>query len=274
MYGKVYQTQEDGYTEWIEIVKNDEGNYDADFYVVPWAKEQTYCEIEYKVEAYNVLDENGELHEDDQHPTANDDNRWQEDYENYVAVYKVPVELSGIIYDFEVTGCNNYQDYNRQLTDEGRFEDGKISFAPFKMEKKSGLLNRLGTDSVRYTLDGEITNDWSPTNTLPMAMGTSGAQSDKGYLRLGETFTFSVKTIANLWHEKDYVYIQPTFRFYDHDENRYDDVQVYYWDFDQPIRMGDAIDLEICMIQKREMVTILSLIEIQMLLEVGATVST
>lgn len=225
-----------GYTKWIEVDNNE-----TTFYIPPWALESTYYEIRYRVEAYNMEDENGENHYHDEEGTANVELNENGEAINYVATYCVPVELSGIIYDFEIIGTNYYEDYNSEL------ESGFFAFAPRKCEKKQGDRNRLGGTAVRYTLDGEITTAWEDVNTLPMAMGTSNVWGARGYLVGGNTITFSVKTIANLWdEEKDSIRIKPTFRWYDWDGTVHDDLQIYYWDDTdryQLIRYGSELDL-------------------------------
>lgn len=252
-----YKVGANGYTDWINIYE--EGDYLEDwytdnttFYIPSWAMEGNYSlngegrQIEYKVEAYNVDDENGVGHQEDQEDYANSEDLAGErnnEAQTYVATYKVPVEVSGIIYDFEILGSNYYEDYNFDLN------SGGIAFAPFRMEKKQGNRNRDGGTSVRYTLDGKITTAWEQVNTLPMAVGTSNQWKSKGYLISGDTISFSVKTIANLWNEApgmDSVHITPTFRWYDWDGTEHSDVQVYYWDDSKSntlIRYGSAADL-------------------------------
>lgn len=255
-----YKVGANGYTDWINIYE--EGDYleswysdDTIIYIPPWAMEGNYSQngegrqIEYKVEAYNVNDENGTGHENDQEDYANSGNLAGErdnEAQTYVATYKVPVELSGIIYNFEILGSNYYQPYN---ADRLQYEDHAIPFAPFRMEKKQGNRNRAGGTSVRYTLDGKITTAWQEKNTLPMAVGNA-VWRNQGYLISGDTISFSVKTIANLWNElpgMDYVHITPTFRWYDWDGTEHKDVQVYYWDDSESytlIRYGSAADLK------------------------------
>lgn len=212
-----YDTGVDGYTEWIEIYG--EGDYLEDwftnetvFYIPPWALEGDYYEIQYKVEAYNVFDEDGRDHGEEQEDEANRDYDYEDHTESetkYVATYKVPVELSGILYDFEILGSEYFDDYNWDLN------PGEIAFAPREMEKKQGYKNRAGTDAVRYTRDGRICLSWKKRDVLPMSTETSGVWKNHGYLQAGDTIGFSMKTIANLWHEEDSIEIFPTFRWYD-----------------------------------------------------------
>lgn len=225
----------EGYTKWIELPENE-----IEFYIPPWAEEGAYYEVNYRVEATNVIDEDGVDHSDEEEGTANVTTNENNEAETYVATYVVPVELSGIIYDFEIIGTNAYERYNEEL------ESGSLAFAPRKWEKKQGNKNRKGGTAVRYTLDGEITHNWKEVNTLPMSNGTSRTWEEKGYMVGGETFTFSVKTIANLWDENiDGIYIKPTYRWYDFDGTEHRDLQIYYWDDTdnkQLIRYGSAAD--------------------------------
>ena len=75
-----------------------------------------------------------------------------------------------------------------------------------------------------------ITNDWLDANTLPLCAGSSLKYKKSGVLRRGDTFAFTVRTIANLWDEEgDEMYIVPTFRYVSYDGNiTDDDITVYY----------------------------------------------
>lgn len=242
-----YDTGVDGYTEWIAIYE--EGDYLEDwftnetvFYIPPWALEGDYYEIQYKVEACNVFDEDGRDHGEEQEDEANRDYDYEDHTESetkYVATYKVPVELSGILYDFEILGSEYFDDYNWDLN------PGEIAFAPREMEKKQGYKNRAGTGAVRYTRDGRICLGWKKRDVLPMSTETSGVWKNHGYLQAGDTIGFSMKTIANLWHEGDSIEIFPTFRWYDGGGTLHDDIQLYYWDdtSDKLIRAGSPEDL-------------------------------
>lgn len=250
-WSEFYELGADGFTEWINIYE--EGDYKEDwfsnetkFYIPPWSIEGRYYEIEYKVEATNVFDENGTDHGDDQEDKANTSYDYKDHTETdtkYVATYKVPVELSGIIYDFEIEGSNYFEDYNKGLN------EGTIAFCPREMEKKQGGKNRLGGNEVRYTRDGRITNNWKKRDTLPMSFATTDVWSNHGYMMSGDTFAFSVKTIANLWDEEenmDFLYIKPSFKWYDMDGTLHKDLQIYYpddTDMNKLIRFGSNADL-------------------------------
>lgn len=244
------------YTDWIECnfnPSNDSGhNTDYDemtkFYIPPFAEEKELWEIQYMVLSSNVYDEHGVNHISAQEAFHNV--LWNEGESgvNYVAAYKVPVQLSGIIYDFQIIGTNSYQDYSNEYYDDSAVSvKGDIAFSPRKEEKKQGNKNRIGGTSVRYNLDGKVTNLWEASNTLPLGIGSSKIWSNKGYLRAGSFFTYSVKTIANLWDETgDWVNIYPTFRWYDIDGTEHKDIQVYYPNPDAPgyIRYGSNWDYQ------------------------------
>lgn len=81
--------------------------------------------MEFKVEAYNVDDENGVGHQEDQEDYANSEDLAgvrNNEAQSYVATYRVPVEVSGIIYNFEVIGTDDYFAYNIKM------ETGGIAF--------------------------------------------------------------------------------------------------------------------------------------------------
>lgn len=155
-----YDTGVDGYTEWIAIYE--EGDYLEDwftnetvFYIPPWALENDYYEIQYKVEAYNVFDEDGRDHGEEQEDEANRDYDYEDHTESetkYVATYKVPVELSGILYDFEILGSEYFDDYNWDLN------PGEIAF-DFAAAKLQGSFFDAGyydsteqAEKMRYSM--------------------------------------------------------------------------------------------------------------------------
>lgn len=155
-----YDTGVDGYTEWISIYE--EGDYLEDwftnetvFYIPPWALEGDYYEIQYKVEAYNVFDEDGRDHGEEQEDEANRDYDYEDHTESetkYVATYKVPVELSGILYDFEILGSEYFDDYNWDLN------PGEIAF-DFAAAKLQGSFFDAGyydsteqAEKMRYSM--------------------------------------------------------------------------------------------------------------------------
>ncbi len=247
-----YRDAETGiqYTKWIYLpISSDTA---VDFYIPSWADETTttfqdrqgYYKIKYEVAAYNVIDQFMTNNEEKKEELEN--SKWNpnegtpggEDTSRYVATYEIGVNLSGWIYDFQVVGTTNASIYDKETAEEnkGQFYNQKYSFALNKEEKKSGVYNRLGTKDIRYALDGITTDNWNKNNTIALSKGRSTSFSDMGGLWKGQYFTFTVKTIANLYDATDYLEILPDFRYVDNDGNIYrndnasedDDVQFYY----------------------------------------------
>lgn len=232
-----------GYTEWIEVYKDDSDGHDedtVDFYVPTWAIEGDSYTVYYEVVPENATKEDFDAYEE---YIKNDDDLGggraaNTELFNYIARYKMEVQLSGWIYDFQVAGINEKDIFDGYtVTKSGNEVASGISngvqnfaFCPKKQEKKQGNRNRIGGTSVRYTFDGSLTNNWSDANTLPFAVGSSLAYKNSGVLRRGDTFNFTVRTISNLWDEKgDEMYIVPSFRYVSYDGSVVEDnINVYY----------------------------------------------
>lgn len=233
------------WTEWI-VIDNDASSFE--FYIPSWAEESTsafpikktsgtvydYYKIAFRVEAQNVIDyDNNTTYYDHTEDTEN--SIWNNpsddpvDESSYVATYEVAVNLSGIVYDFQIVGSTNKDIYTTESNGDD-WEDQSIAFSSLKEEKRSGTLNRLGENAVRYNYDGEITTSWDPLNTIALSKGSSTAYSDMGGLWQGQTFSFLVRTIANLDDPEDYMEITPSFRYVDANGNETDSskLQLYY----------------------------------------------
>lgn len=222
---KYYKVGSDGYTEWIEV------DNEFTFYIPTWVAENTtkfngnndqVYDIQFRVEAQNVTDENGNA--DTEENTANTE------LENHVATYHIYANVSGWIYNFQIVGTNDkdmFSGYNQDAA-----ESTIYAFVPDKIEKKSGTANRFSNDYVRYTLDGLIKGKWDTKDTLPLHDGSSNKYSGMGALWKGTTFAFSVKTIANLADSTDEIDITPTYRYVDSDGNvhNFEDIRMYYSD--------------------------------------------
>lgn len=242
-YSAVNEDQGQKWTEWITLKDNK-----CQFYIPTWAVESSekfgvnaiakynaasnsygdnfYC-IQFDVEAYNATGE-----ETDGEDMNNSD------LNKYHATFQIPVNVSGIIYDFQILGVNDrdmFYGYSNDLN-----ESVEYAFSPFKEEKKSGNKNRFGTDSIRQTLDGLLRKGWDTSNILPLSKGKSNAYKSMGTLWKGSRFSWSVKTIANLSDKNDYIKIRPRFRYIDANGNTldndgditndYDDIKLYYTD--------------------------------------------
>ena len=228
-----YNVRGDGYTEWIQA------DNITEFYIPSWSQEGIYTQydnmseiynyykrpIEYRVLANNTFDSDGNSHLDDtQYETNKDINK-------YVAYFDIPVEVSGWIYNFQAVGIDDADKFNYAGAEADRTK--YYAFVPEKEEKKSGTLNRIGGKSVRYSKDGDITNDWSLskllTNTLPFTTGRSNYNKNMGVLDQGTTIYYTVKTIANLGDSnEDAVEIKPTWRWVSDDGVVKDNIKVCF----------------------------------------------
>lgn len=219
--GKLYKASESsGRTEWIDV-----GNVNHfDFYIPSWANEgiygsdnfkdyeyYSYEAIQARVYAINYIEDETE--------------KWQEvantDRIKYMAQYDYAVQVSGVIYDFQVVSIN----------DALMFGGDKIkdiySFVTNKEDKKFGSFNRFGENLIRYTLDGTLADKWNEHNILPLAAGSSAAYKDAGTLFKGHTIGFTLKTISNLNGKKDTIVIVPNYRYVT-PEGKEIDVNVYF----------------------------------------------
>ena len=239
--GSWYDVGSNGYTQWIELKKDD--NYRTTFYIPSFAKEtstvypngEDYYRIQYRVHATNVVDQFNTDHDTPANERETYNGRQNLEYadegisadnSSYIATYEIPVDVSGIIYDFQVTG----------ITDSDVFEEldtvnpiHPYSFVLNKEEKRAGTKNRLGGDAVRYTYDGLINMAWSWRNTIALSAGRSQAYSEMGNVRQGNTFGFSIRTIANLAEGDDFIEIKPTLRYVDRNGVEEENIQIYYF---------------------------------------------
>ena len=264
-----------GYTDWIRLP---DGAQEVEFYIPTWATEGNDYVVQFRVAPINVVDHKKVDHIEDY--TA-----WDYDWEylknisvtipghgssdlyEYVSTYTFTSQVSGIIYDFQAVGIDDkdrfegYKEnnYGHEVSN-GMGEISHFPFCPTKQEKRSGIYNRFGNVSVRYSFDGTLTNNWNERNTLPFSLGRSIKYEKEGELRKGNTFAFTVKTIANLGDEDglldnsttgDCIIIKPTFRYISVDGTVNKDIDVYY-DVDDSdgktthyfVRYGESRDLQ------------------------------
>ena len=234
--------KEAGYTEWIAVYTDDEDGHDedtVDFYVPTWAIEGYEYIIQYMVVPENATKDDFDTYREENLKNVSEPSNIGDGHlYNYMATYTMDVQLSGIIYDFQIVGINEkdiYSGYKEtasgNLTGSGLADTTQdYPFCPTKQEKKQGNKNRIGGDSVRYTYDGTLTTKWLDANTLPLSSGSSLKYTKSGVVRKGDQFAFTVRTIANLWDEEgDEIYIVPTFRYVSFDGSFSDDsINVYY----------------------------------------------
>ena len=238
----VYQNHVVPANTWFTVGKADWVN--TPIYIPSWAEEMA-GNVQYKVTAENAYDESGQQIMDrieKQENIANVQIKVDGSGENYVATYSMPVQTSGIIYGFEIDGVNTKDIFNKDYsTNIGDLTS--ISLANEKTELKVGTKNRLGLNTLRYTMDGKTTS-WNKENTLPLGVNKDDIATgiDKGV-----QFSFQVRTIANLGDsEDDAVCILPTYRYVAADGTVYnmDDIDIYYHDTNQYfVKYGSQQDI-------------------------------
>ena len=186
--------------------------------------------IYYKVEAINSDGRYGGDHTKEQEEIFNKNYTYEyaDDGAMYVATYRVQTQLSGIIYDFTITGSSDADTFMYEYHP-GVVEGDHVPFCTYKMEKKVGNRNRFGDVAIRYRTDGALNRNWEAVNTLPLSAGKSNSWDKLGYVIKGSRFSYSFKTIANLWSENtDYIIIKPSFRYIRHDGTEAENFKIYY----------------------------------------------
>lgn len=139
------------------------------------------------------------------------------DQTEYVAEYHVTDQLSGHIYGFAVTGVDDTDMYDYVDLDKELMDRIEYPLCPEYEEKLPGKLNRFGQEGHRYLLDGKIITTVEDYNLLPLRKGsnaTAGTHTGDGRLWMGTGFGFTLKTIANLSGNNDYIEITPTYKIY------------------------------------------------------------
>jgi len=220
---KYYEPDASGYTPYIEIESNE-----VEFYLPPWAVESyrkfaanpdDHYEVEFKVTAVNEDSEHGI----NQGAAGEIEN---ENVNSHVATFKVPVSITGQVYDFTIVGTNDSDMYTGYDTESVTNKD--VAFADIKEEKKAGTKNKDGEDSLR-TVKDDLLKESSDEDVLPLRQGSSHKYEQMGAPWRGTTFAFRVNTMGSFGsNANDQLVIRPSFRFVDGDGAEISDVKVYY----------------------------------------------
>lgn len=248
--GTYYEPEDrNGYTQEIAVGKDTE---EVTVYIPSWAVEGVYGLDGYA--GYDAINRPIRVR-----CTANNYNNAYVDafgmefnasLQQYQAKFNYPVQISGILYDFQILATNDelqFASVDEDVNGVYNFVSHTLSSGYAIAEKRIGSYNRLGGNVVQYTVDGTTTSAWPKVNTLPFASGKSNQYKDNGYMKLGTTFSFSVKTIASLAGENSYVNITPSYRYVSRDGTVYesDEISIYYNDGrDNLIKMGSVADTE------------------------------
>lgn len=263
-----------GLTAWIDV-DPDGTKTEFTIYIPSWAKEGIYGEngtapIKVKCYANNYVlgTQEAEHYKENDEPSVGDPDHKQ----YYVAVYDYPVQVTGVMYDFTVTGIND------EIIFGGLDEEstGVWNFVDQNTEHKVGAYNRFnipvvnstyaetaefydrtifpGNDAAhtwlhtlqnreyRETQYASITKqkplaiqNWSETDTLPFTTGKSDVSSMMGELALGHTIGFQLKTISDMASESenDSIKIIPTYRYVGMDGNVKGSNEIKLYTFDK-----------------------------------------
>lgn len=222
------------YTDWITVDNNEQ-----EFYIPSWATEQDYCEILYRVLSINYIDTDGINHILETEEAANITfDTATGDNSKYVATYKIALQLSGHIYNFQIVGLNDRSSFGKKNSVNSSYSCDSTQMtvfplSPDKLEKRTGVLNRIGGVLQRYNIDNEATVDWPVQNTLPLRLGSSPTYKYMGNMKKGTTIYYTIDTIANLYDEAgDRLQIIPRYRYVapDGTVKEADEIDIYYID--------------------------------------------
>lgn len=227
----LYETNEDGYTDWILVKKPDnpqlsykEGvdyiHYESanhwqmtPFYIPTYSEERgawgDNCWVQCKVEAINVDGRYAGDHSGAQEEIINSDK------ENYVAIYDATLQISGWIYDFTIVGADNKYIYLGSPTNDfdGDLYNNWYAMCMYRQELKSGFKNRVGTEWIRFAKEGYVQNYIAARQLIPLRNGQSLAMAQMGDLWRSERFAFTLKTISHLSGANDSIEITPSYRY-------------------------------------------------------------
>lgn len=191
------------------------------FYLPAWVKEGKYT-IVCRVPSISAK-ANGsmELTED----------RANRKKEHYVATYKIPVEVSGRIYGFQIRDISDYPLWSSVFRRPDSLEHSGVKYF-------AGIRNQ----------DGIRRSDVKPL-TVPLVKGSHPANEQAGITATGYTFRFSIDTVGEMYQDDDYVQLTPAFYFISKKEHKRQEVDLYYTEMIQNqmhtlVKIGSALDLK------------------------------
>ncbi len=180
---------------WITITSDT-----TEFYLPIWVDEGDYTidarSISINAAANNGIDQTEDL--------AN------YDYENYVAVDTIDVEVSGRVYGLQLYDISDYPTWENVF----RFPNSL---------HLSGFNYSVGTRNQ----NGESTGR-NPKYTLTLVNGSHPGYKNVGVIKTGYVTRFNLTTIGNMYSENDSVWIQPKFYYVDAKGNNRQEVDLYY----------------------------------------------
>ena len=128
------------------------------------------------------------------------------DINNYVAYRDSKVRVVGQVRNFKITDINDYPLWEKVF----RTRTGSSSHTG----KNFAVGNALGGNPEPYT--------------LPIMEGSNPTQGDRGALKTGYAFKFTLETIGEYFEDNDYIRIKPTFYYVNKDGSNRRPVDIYY----------------------------------------------
>ena len=184
--------------DWIDISETE-----TQFYLPTWVHEGLYDikarSISINAEANNKVSD--EFSEDLLNSQS----------ENYVATDFIQVQVTGRLY-----GLNIYD-----ITDYPLWQD--VFRSPKDSLKLSGFTYRNGA----YNQNGNQTLE-NNRFTFPLVNGNHPKYKNVGVVKKGYYTRFRVRTIGDMYNDKDCIYMKPTFYFVPYDGSKFTRVDLYY----------------------------------------------
>ena len=149
---------------------------------------------------------------------------YNEDDSRYYAYYSLAAQVSGRIFDFQITGTTDgdtYSGYSKTLDNAqiGFCGNGKSSNGTGN--NKTTLFAHDGTSGQRDILSGTVRSTDATANSqnlMPLSIGKSNAYSGMGVMSQGTEFTYLMKTMGDLAENETvdssrYISIKPSYRY-------------------------------------------------------------
>lgn len=203
---------------WITV------NHDImDFYIPIWVKEQSYT-IECRAVSISAKA---------QDTLEMDEERANLQLKNYVASFRIPVQVSGRLYGFQITDISDYPNWYSVFRKEGTLEPSGISYS-VGTQDQNGLPKVIDTKQI-----------------LPVLNGSHLYSDDIGVTPSGYTFRFTLETVGALYGEDDYLQLTPTFYYVSRDGTVRQEADIYYMEtidgtFHPVVKVGSEQDLHNC----------------------------
>jgi len=189
---------------WHEVDKSQEY---IDISVPVWVDEGDYT-VNFKVVAINAPEDIDDPSDAGFGMAPGDAGSRQEymankDMDNYVAYRDSKVRVVGRVENFRITDINDYPLWESVF------------------RKRQGSSAHTG---INFTVGGDCSGKYG----LPIMEGSHPTQGDRGALKTGYAFRFTLDTVGEYFEDKDYIKIIPTFWFVGRNGGEAIPVDIYY----------------------------------------------